>query len=310
MHPWLLITLFFTATSVAEAFHISSSPNYISRTAHSLSRSLFKRQDACKVWTEISDQLTGEFLSNGQCNDNARAAIRAAFHDCFNGACDGSLILAKECGNSENTGLSGICSKLQSIATSKDVGVADIIQFAAAHAIRTCPGGPAVPIYIGRTDSSTSSPTGVLPTGTASGDSILAVFSSKGFSATDLAALVGAHTAARQFQNTALPGTPLDSTPGVWDNTYYKETLEGKAPQSIPADKNLANHSVVGESFKEFANNAGGWAAAFVPAMSKLSLMGVDGGSGKLTDCTSALPGGTSKRDIRARSVFDRLRWR
>lgn len=34
------------------------------------------------VWTQISRDLTAKFLSDGQCNPDARAAIRAVFHDC------------------------------------------------------------------------------------------------------------------------------------------------------------------------------------------------------------------------------------
>lgn len=38
------------------------------------------------VWTQISKDLTAKFLSDGQCNPDARAAIRAVFHDC-GGSC-------------------------------------------------------------------------------------------------------------------------------------------------------------------------------------------------------------------------------
>ena len=34
------------------------------------------------VWSSISSTLTQKFLSGGQCNPDARAAIRAIFHDC------------------------------------------------------------------------------------------------------------------------------------------------------------------------------------------------------------------------------------
>jgi hypothetical protein len=34
------------------------------------------------VWSSISSDLTQKFLSGGQCNPDARAAIRAIFHDC------------------------------------------------------------------------------------------------------------------------------------------------------------------------------------------------------------------------------------
>ena len=51
----------------------------------------------------------------------------------FNGACDGSLILADECSNAENAGLSRLCGQLKTVATENSVGVADLIQFAAGR---------------------------------------------------------------------------------------------------------------------------------------------------------------------------------
>jgi hypothetical protein len=133
--------------------------------------------DTCPpVWSEISTALTAQFLADGQCTDAARAAIRASFHDCFNGACDGSLILANECANSENVGIQRLCGNLENLATQKQVGVADIIQFAAAHAIKTCPGGPTVPVKVGRKDSSDANALGVLPLGSARAGDLIRLF--------------------------------------------------------------------------------------------------------------------------------------
>lgn len=141
-------------------------------------KSLFTRDsNSCPtVWTTISTALTAQFLADGQCTDAARAAIRAAFHDCFNGACDGSLILADECSNSENAGLAQLCGNLANVSTQNNVGVADLIQFAAAHAIKTCPGGPTVPVKVGRKDSSTANALGVLPAGNAKSADLIKLF--------------------------------------------------------------------------------------------------------------------------------------
>jgi hypothetical protein len=98
----------------------------------------------------------------------------------------------------------------------------------------------------------------------------------------------------------------MDSTPGQWDNTYYKETINGKAPFTLPSDKNLASNLVTTIPFKTFAASQSAWAVAFVPAMTKMSMMGV---SGQLVDCTSALPGGSRKRDVKRSSMFERLGW-
>jgi hypothetical protein len=78
-------------------------------------------------------------MSGGQCNDLARGAIRAAFHDCGawemslgnTAGCDGSLILAKEeMERVENSGLKDIIPKLGALGKKYDVSMADFIQFA------------------------------------------------------------------------------------------------------------------------------------------------------------------------------------
>lgn len=176
-----------------------------------------------------------------------------------------------------------------------------------AHAIKTCPGGPTIPVKVGRKDSSDANPTGILPSGSASAGDLIKLFASKGFSAVDLVALIGAHSTAKQFNfDSSQSGASLDSTPGQWDVKFYSETQEGKAPFTLPSDKNLANDLVAGIPFKTFAASQGAWSAAFVPAMTKMSMIGV---SGDLTDCTSALPGGSSKRDVKRSPLFDRLKW-
>lgn len=260
------------------------------------------------VWNEISTTLTAQFLADGQCTDAARAAIRSAFHDCFNGACDGSLILANECSNNENRGLTQICSNLGSIATEKKVGTADLIQFAAAHAIKTCPGGPTVPVKVGRKDSSTANALGVLPNGFEGGSELVKLFASKGFTATDLAALIGAHTAAKQrFTDPSRAGASLDSTVGTWDKTYFSETKKGDAPFTLQSDKNIAQNLLTSVPFALFALSKSAWDEAFVRAMTKMSMLGVNDDG--LVDCTGALPGGSQKREVRAAGVWDRLRW-
>lgn len=256
--------------------------------------------------------------TTAQCNDDARAAIREAFHDCgtwnkaqgSTGGCDGSLILAPETDRAENNGLQDISAKLLALATKRGVGVADLIQFAAAHAIVTCPGGPRITTYIGRKDSSTPAPPDLLPDVHASGDSLFALFADKGFSAVDLAALLGAHSTSKQFHvDESQAGAAQDSTPGLWDVKYYAETLN--PPQGVfvlPSDRSLAAQAQVGKEFKGFVGNQGKWTGKFADAMTRLSVLGVPGGAAGLVDCTAALPGGTKRRDVRAAPVDDRAR--
>lgn len=99
--------------------------------------SLFARQSASSggscpaVWSTISQQLTGLFLTDGMCNDDARAAIRAVFHDCFPGeGCDGSLALPEELSRHDNQPIAATVTKLHGLATQNNVTVADMIAFA------------------------------------------------------------------------------------------------------------------------------------------------------------------------------------
>lgn len=240
-------------------------------------------------WTDISSELTTLFVTDGQCNDDARATIRAAFHDCFPvGGCDGSLLL--ELARPENIPLGYTVIKLADLAETHDVSMADMFQFGAAHAIASCQNGPRITTYIGRKDSCTPAPIGQIPGPNLNAQTAQAVFAARGFSTQDLSALLGAHTAARQFAtNIAQMGASLDSTPGVWDTLYYSQTLNGTAPFSIATDTSMSQDSLASQYYQEFAGNKTAWDASFSSAMTKLSLLGTPG-SEALVDCTDALP--------------------
>jgi hypothetical protein len=282
---------------------------------------IFARQNTNKcpaVWTAVSAELTQTFLTNGQCNPVARSAIRAVFHDCgawntaqgATGGCDGSLILAGETNLRENNGLQDIAKYLFDTATKYQVGVADMIVFAGSHAIVTCPGGPRIQTYVGRNDSSVQAPPGHLPDANASADSLYKLFQDKGFDATELAALLGAHSTSNQFhfnESAAAVSLPQDSTPGIWDVKYYGETLAPPTSPPIlvlPSDSKLAVHPVVGKQFQGFVNQQGKWNGKFASAMAKMTRFGSNGLVG-LTDCTGALPSATNiKREMRGMPMF------
>lgn len=290
--------------------------------------------NACPaIWKTISQDLTTSFLSNGQCTDMARAAIRFAFHDAGTfslklpfvapaaGGADGSLLLnSTEIARAENGGLADykvfLAGKLQQYRQlSPSVGAADLIYFAGNHAVVTCPGGPTVKTVVGRTDSTAASPTGVMPPGFGPGsdhDSLLALFVDKGFSAEDLAALVGAHTTSRNMspQPQIPAGISQDSTPGVWDVKFYAETYS--PPSNVgrfQSDINLSDpNTAVGKQFKGFVGNQGKWTGKFSDAMYRLSILGIPAAtSNGFVDCTGFLPKAVAvKRDIRRAPIMDR----
>ncbi|KAJ9145124.1 hypothetical protein NKR23_g5628 [Pleurostoma richardsiae] len=168
------------------------------------------------------------------------------------------------------------------MASSYNVSTADMIQFGAALGIVSCPGGPAISFKVGRSDSSTASPTGQMPSQNSNATVLISQFAAKGFDATELVALVGAHTTA-----TTLAGDGLDSTTGDWDTEFYSETSDGTAPTSLNSDRFLSNSSETSSTWQSFAGSASAWSAAFVPAMEKMSLLGND--ESTLVDCSSII---------------------
>jgi len=88
--------------------------------------------DCPSVWGKIAKDLKSTLVGrDGALTDNGRASVRVPFHDCFPGACDGSIILANECTDrSENGQMIPICNILGQKAKDFNVGTADIIQLA------------------------------------------------------------------------------------------------------------------------------------------------------------------------------------
>ncbi|KAH8668664.1 heme peroxidase [Xylariales sp. PMI_506] len=243
------------------------------------------RQSTCpSVWTEVAADLKTIFLDqNGHPTDDARAAVRTTFHDCWPGSCDGSLILANECETRvENQQMVPICGTLRTIAAQYSVGVADLIQLATALGVAVSY-GPAMSFKVGRTDSNTPNPPNQIPTPTSAAEALVANFAARGFSPYELVALVGSHSAGK-----ALDGTPLDTTVEVLDTAFYGETQNGSAPISVPADVNLSHSSETSSIWTSFSTGSlATWQAAFVPAMEKLGLLGNDEAS--LIDCSSVI---------------------
>lgn len=284
------------------------------------------RQALCPaVWTSVATELSVTFLNTTDllCNDDARGAIRAAFHDCaswntsLTGGCDGSLILApEELTRSENNGLQDIGAKLLALtqkyqAIDSSVTAADMIQFASSVAIVTCPLGPKVQTFIGRTDSSTASIEGLLPDVNAPSADLITLFANKGISAAELIALVGAHSSSKQFHvDDTQVGAPQDDTPGEWDVDFYADTTSKPAGVFVFAsDAALAADPQTSATFQGFVGKQGKWNAAFTPAMTKLGLLGVEGGSTGMVDCTAAVPAPrvVPRSLVRRQPIMDRV---
>lgn len=143
-------------------------------------------------------------------------------------------------------------------------------------------------------------------------DSLLQLFVDKGFTAAELAALIGAHTTSTAFKQA--PNAPFnasqDSTPGKWDISYYAETNNPSAGVTrFDSDINLSKPgTTVGKQFQGFVGQTGKWNSAFANAMAKMSVLGIPSSAqNNFADCTGFLPAGTQAKMIRSAPLADRL---
>jgi hypothetical protein len=261
----------------------------------------------CCIWYLIAKDLTTAYKGpSGRCNDLARGAIRMGFHDAgtwsqalanngqdFGGA-DGSFILFNEILRSENRGLEPNVALVQLLRLRyPTVGVADMIQYMAAHAVVTCPLGPRIRSFVGRKDATRASPDGLLPSVTSDANTLISLFQDKTISPHELAALLGAHSTSRQFfVDVKRFGQPQDSTPGVWDVGFYNETVQ-PVPKNgtfrFASDAVLSKDSRVSSEWNAFIGDQTHWNMDYAAAYTRLSLLGVNN-INNLTECTATLP--------------------
>lgn len=265
--------------------------------------------DTCCIWKHIADELSAAMVGTaGRCNKLARGAVRLGFHDAggwsrktgLGGGADGSILLANECEERrENGGLEGICAQMRvwwAKYKSYGISLADLIQMGATVGTVVCPQGPRIRSFVGRHDNATPAPHGNLPSAFASADSLLRMFADKTISAQDLVALLGAHTASQQTTiDRNRTGAPQDTTPGVWDTVYFRETTAERCPQQIVrfvSDRNLATDPRTNAYFSMYAGKLTGqmrWNEDYARAYVRLSLLGVYN-INDLTECTKVLP--------------------
>ncbi|KEY69058.1 hypothetical protein S7711_03356 [Stachybotrys chartarum IBT 7711] len=287
------------------------------------------RFDTCCVWQHIADDLEVLFRGDsGRCTRFARQAVRLGFHDAGTwskatssqgGGADGSIILTNELSRVENSGMSEMGDQYRAIYARyrnelgyTSVTMADLLQFGSSVATVVCPLGPRIRTWVGRPDSTRPAPENLLPSPFGDAVSLMEMFQNKTISPRGLVALLGSHTTSQQhFVNTTRPGDPQDSTPGVWDNLYFKETMNAvRSPQrvyTLPSDANLANHETTRRGFALYAGRDGQrvWNRDYAREAIRLSLLGVNN-INTMTECTRALPRSTHSFRNRDQRMIDR----
>lgn len=228
------------------------------------------KKDTCCVWKYVVDDMVKSFQDSNGCTDLARGAIRLGFHDAATwdknsayGGADGSLLLSDELSRSDNRGLEDIGAQTLTWYNKYKqygAGMADLIQVGALTAVVSCPGGPRIRNFVGRKDNSKAGPTGKLPQPYQDAKFLIDLFAAKTFTANDLVALIGAHTSSKQkFVDPARANTPQDSTPALWDNKYYSETLTSDNTTILVfhSDRALATYSTTKAQWNTFAASGG-----------------------------------------------------
>nr|TKW36494.1 hypothetical protein SEVIR_2G443800v2 [Setaria viridis]TKW36495.1 hypothetical protein SEVIR_2G443800v2 [Setaria viridis] len=243
-------------------------------------------------------------------NRMGASLLRLHFHDCFVQGCDASVLLDSggEQGAIPNAGslrgfnvIANIKAQVEAICK-QTVSCADILAVAARDSVVAL-GGPSWTVPLGRRDSTSGSAAlanSDLPPPFFNLSDLIGSFSNKGFSATEMVALSGAHTIGQaqclNFRDHIYNDTninagfasslkancprptgngdgnlaPLDtSTPYTFDNAYYSNLLSQKG--LLHSDQELFNGGSTDNTVRNFASNKAAFSSAFAAAMVKMA---------------------------------------
>ncbi|KAF7313068.1 Peroxidase [Mycena kentingensis (nom. inval.)] len=183
----------------------------------------------------------------------------------------------------------------------------DFIQFAGAVGLSNCPGAPRLEFLMGRPRPVAASPDGLIPEPFDTITDILARMGDAGFSPSEVVALLASHSvAAADTIDPAHPGSPFDSTPGVFDTQVFVEVQlhgttfvgtgghHGEVPSAqhgvmrLQSDHLLARDERTNCAWQALANNQALMASSFRAAMTKLATLGQT--RSRLIDCSDVIP--------------------
>ncbi|KAJ7097411.1 versatile peroxidase VPL1 [Mycena epipterygia] len=277
--------------------------------------------EACCAWFPVLDDILPNMFNN-ECGDDAHGALRLAFHDAIGfspsgggGGADGSIIVFNqtELNYHANDGLEDAVMTEAPFVKAHNVTPGDFIQFAGAVSLSLCPGAPRAGFMMGRPMplAPAPGPDGLVPEPFDSVETILArMKDAAGFTPTDVVALLASHSVAgADTVDPAIPGTPLDSTPSLFDTQIFIEVqlrgtmfpqpgsqahqgevesaLEGEL--RLQSDHLMARDSATNCIWQSFAGNQAGVQSAFASAFNKMSIIGHN--PADLIDCSDVIPG-------------------
>lgn len=272
--------------------------------------------EACCAFFPILEDIQENLFDGGECGEEVHESLRLTFHDAIGfspsaggGGADGSLITfaSIETTFHANGGIDDIVDLQTPFVAKHNVTPGDFIQFAGAVGVSNCPGAPRIPFFAGRPAPVAAAPDLLVPEPFDSVDKILARFADAGFSSDEVVALLASHSiAAADHVDETIPGSPFDSTPGVFDSQFFIETQlkgtlfpgtsgnQGEAMSPLPgeirlqSDADIARDPRTACTWQSFVENQDAMRSAFAAAMVKMSILGHN--KEDLIDCSEVIP--------------------
>ncbi|KAJ3822198.1 manganese peroxidase [Lentinula raphanica] len=318
----MIFTAILSASLALAALRIANAvPHHSKRFACADGVHVTSNEVCCQLFPLV-EQLQSDLFDGGECGEEAHESLRLTFHDAIGfsptkggGGADGSIIVFSDVETAfhANGGIDDIVDAQKQFMASHNVTInpGDFIQLAGAVAVSNCPGAPQLEFLFGRPAPVAASPDLLIPEPFDTVDSILARFADAGFNASEVVALLGSHTvAAADTIDTTIPGTPFDSTPGLFDTQVFIEVQmrgilfpgtggnQGEVESPVRGEIRLQSDSEVVThepqdsrtacEWQALANNQAHLQTAFRAAMQKMAIIGHARDS--LVDCSDVIP--------------------
>ncbi|PBK64670.1 manganese peroxidase 1 [Armillaria solidipes] len=273
--------------------------------------------EACCALFPIIDDLQENLFDGGVCGEEVHESLRLTFHDAiawsdFNdvgGGADGSIVTFSEIETNfhANDGIDEIVETIKPFIARHNITAGDFIQLSGAVGLTNCPGAPRLNFLFGRPAAIEPAQDKLVPEPFDTVTDIIARFTDAGVTTPQLIALLSSHTvAAADKVDVTIPGTPFDSTPGIFDTQIFIEVqLRGTqfpgtggnqgevlsplaGEMRLQSDHTLARDSRTDCLWQSFANDQAKMQTEFKSAMLKLSTLGQD--LTQMVDCSEVIP--------------------
>jgi len=272
---------------------------------------------ACCAFFPLLDDLQANKFE-GECGEEVHESLRMTFHDAIGfsrsnpaagGGADGSLMTFIDTEETfhANVGIDDSVAATLPFLQRHNVSAGDLVQFAGAVGISNCPGAPRLEFLAGRPNAKAASIDLLVPEPFDDVGKILARMADAGLSTAETVALLASHSvAASDHIDETIPGTPFDSTPGIFDTQVFVETQlrgvlfpgagahEGQVQSPLrgeirlQSDHNMARDSRTACIWQSFVNKQTNMATAFRSAMAKMAILGQNRNA--LVDCSDVIP--------------------